>query len=77
MAIDPKKATSEQQVQQLIAAMGSMGEMAHTLYNSVLQAGANKREAEMAMTAWISAFWHETMEDARRKNGGQQDAEAE
>lgn len=75
MANDPKKAA--EQAQQLIMALGSMSEMAHSVYNSMLQSGASKREAEVAMTAWIGAFWHESMEDARRNNGRAQDGQAE
>lgn len=29
------------------------------------------------MNAWIAAFWHESMEDARRNNGRAQNGKAE
>lgn len=57
---------ANKQTQQLITALGGMSEMAHTVYNSMIQSGASRREAEVAMTAWIGAFWHESMTDARR-----------
>ena len=73
MAIDPKKAA--EQVQQLMTALGSMSEMAHQIHQTMLQSGASKREAELAMNAWISAFWHESMEDARRSKERQNENE--
>lgn len=72
MAIDPKKAAAAQQAQQLMTALGSMSEMAHQVHQTMLQSGASKREAEVAMSAWVAAFWHESMEDARRSKEGQQ-----
>lgn len=77
MAIDPKKAAAAQQAQQLMTALGSMSEMAHQVHQAMLQSGATKREAELAMNAWISAFWHESMEDARRSKEKQDEGEQE
>lgn len=77
MAIDPKKAEAAKQAQQLVTALGSMSEMAHQVHQAMIQSGASKREAEVAMNAWIAAFWHESMEDARRNNGRAHDGEAE
>ena len=45
--------------------------MSHVFYTSMIDAGATSREATAAMNGFIAAFWHEQMEDARRKNGGQ------
>ena len=75
MAIDPKKAA--EQAQQLMTALGSMSEMAHQVHQTMLQSGASKREAELAMNAWISAFWHESMEDARKSREAQNEGEQE
>lgn len=75
MAIDPKKAA--EQAQRLMTALGSMSEMAHQVHQTMLQSGASKREAELAMNAWISAFWHESMEDARRSKERQNEGEQE
>ena len=75
MAIDPKKAA--EQAQQLMTALGSMSEMAHQVHQTMLQSGASKREAELAMNAWISAFWHESTEDARRSKEKQDEGEQE
>ena len=69
--MDKKKQTQEQ-VNALVAALGSFAEMAHIFYTSMIEAGASNREATEGMKAYISAFYHEQMEDARRKNGGQQ-----
>lgn len=65
------------QAQQLMTALGSMSEMAHQVHQAMLQSGATKREAELAMSAWISAFWHESMEDARRSKEPQNEGEQE
>ena len=54
-----------------------MSEMAHQVHQTMLQSGASKREAELAMNAWISAFWHESMEDARRSKERQNEGEQE
>lgn len=75
MAIDPKKAA--EQAQQLMTALGSMSEMAHQVHQTMLQSGASKREAELAMNAWIAAFWHESMEDARKSREAQNEGEQE
>ena len=77
MAIDPKKAAAAKQAQQLMTALGSMSEMAHQVHQAMLQSGATKREAELAMNAWISAFWHESMEDARKSREAQNEGEQE
>ncbi len=77
MAIDPKKAAAAQQARQLMTALGSMSEMAHQVHQAMLQSGASKREAELAMNAWIAAFWHESMEDARKSREAQNEGEQE
>ena len=77
MAIDPKKAAAAQQARQLMTALGSMSETAHQVHQAMLQSGATKREAELAMNAWIAAFWHESMEDARKSREAQNEGEQE
>ncbi len=77
MAIGPKKAAAAQQARQLMTALGSMSEMAHQVHQAMLQSGASKREAELAMNAWIAAFWHESMEDARKSREAQNEGEQE
>ena len=46
-------------------------EQVNSLVTALIDAGATSREATAAMNGFIAAFWHEQMEDARRKNGGQ------
>ena len=60
------------QVNGLIAALGGFAEMTHIFYTSMIDAGATSREATAAMNAFVAAFYHEQVEDVRRKNGGQQ-----
>ena len=68
--MDQKKKQQEQ-VNSLVAALGGFSEMTHVYYEAMIGAGATNREATAAMNAFVAAFWHEQMEDARRKNGGQ------
>ena len=66
-----KKQQENKQVNELVAALGGFAEMTHVYYEAMIGAGATNREATAAMNGFIAAFWHEQMEDARRKNGGQ------
>ena len=66
------KQPENKQVNELVAALGGFAEMTHVYYEAMIGAGATNREATAAMKAFVAAFWHEQMEDARRKNGGQQ-----
>lgn len=66
-----KKQQQEKQVNDLVAALGGFAEMTHVYYEAMIGAGATNREATSAMNAFVAAFWHEQMEDARRKQGGQ------
>ena len=68
--MDPKKKQQEQ-VDSLVAALGGFAEMTHIFYTSMIDAGATSREATAAMNAFVAAFYHEQVEDARRKKGGQ------
>lgn len=61
----------QKQVNDVVTALGGIAEMSHVFYTSMIDAGATSREATSAMNAFVAAFWHEQMEDARRKKGGQ------
>ena len=54
-------------VQELMLSMGAMAEMVHGFHDGMIQAGASEKEATAAMCSFVTAFWHESMEDARRK----------
>lgn len=71
--MDQKKKQQQQQeqVNGLITALGGFAEMAYIFYTSMIDAGATHREATAAMNAFVAAFYHEQMEDVRRKQGGQ------
>ena len=71
--MDQKKKQQQQQeqVNSLVAALGGFAEMTHVYYEAMIGAGATNREATAAMNAFVAAFWHEQMEDARRKQGRQ------
>lgn len=64
------KQPENKQVNELVAALGGFAEM-NVYYEAMIGAGATNREATSAMNAFVAAFWHEQMEDARRKKGGQ------
>lgn len=61
----------QKRVNDVVTALGGIAEMSHVFYTSMIDAGATSREATSAMNAFVAAFWHEQMEDARRKKGGQ------
>ena len=71
--MDQKKKQQQQQeqVNELVAALGGFAEMTHVYYEAMIGAGATNREATAAMNAFVAAFYHEQVEDARRKQGGQ------
>lgn len=54
-------------VEKMILGLGAMAEMAHSFYTAMIKSGASNREASEGMNGFIAAFWHESMEDARRK----------
>lgn len=62
----------QKQVNDVVTALGGIAEMSHVFYTSMIDAGATSREATAAMNAFVAAFYHEQVEDVRRKNGGQQ-----
>lgn len=51
----------------LILSLGAFAEMAHIFYTSMIKAGATEKEATEAMKAYVFSFYHEQIEDARRK----------
>lgn len=69
------KQPENNQVNDLVASLGAFAEMAHIFYEAMIKSGATNREATAAMNAFVAAFWHEQMEDARRKEKEQQDGE--
>lgn len=61
-------------VEDIKMVLGSLAEMAHFFYTSMIKAGADRQEATAGMQSYINAFWMDTMTNARRAN---QQAEAE
>lgn len=66
-----KNKKQQEQINGLVTALGGFAEMTHIFYTSMIDAGATSREATAAMNAFVAAFYHEQVEDARRKKGGQ------
>jgi hypothetical protein len=52
----------------MMTGLGAIAEMAHSFYSAMIGCGASPSEATAGMQGFISAFWHESMEDARAKN---------
>ena len=69
--MDQKKKQQEQ-VNELVAALGGFAEMTHVFYNAMVDAWADNTEAQNATNTFILAFWHEQMEDARQKRRQQE-----
>lgn len=67
------KQPKNNQVNDLVAALGGFAEMTHVYYEAMIGTGATNREATAAMNAFVAAFWHEQMEDARRQKKEQQE----
>ena len=67
----------QKQVNDVVTALGGIAEMSHVFYTSMIDAGATSREATAAMNAFVAAFWHEQMEDARRSKEKQDEGEQE
>lgn len=61
------------QVNDLVASLGAFAEMAHIFYMSMIKAGATEKEATEAMKAYVFSFYHEQIEDARRKEKEKQE----
>jgi len=70
--MDQNKNQQQKQVNEVVAALGGFTEMTHVFYDAMIGTGASNREATAAMNAFVAAFWHEQMEDARRKQREQQ-----
>lgn len=66
----------ENPVQDLMVAMGALAEISNNFHVQMINAGASEREADSATNGFIAAFWHEAMEDSRRKKEAQDDGEA-
>lgn len=65
---------SPSDAEQLITAIGAIAEMSHAFYDAMIKCGASPREAIAGMQSFTAQFWHESMEDARRKRR-EEDAE--
>lgn len=66
-------ASKQDQIKALMQGLGAMAEMAHAFHGLMVKAGATKQEADVALTAYIQAFWHESMQDARASRAKQQE----
>lgn len=60
--------SSKDPVKDLVNAFGTLGEMAHVIYTSMLNAGADRVEATAGMQGFIHAWWSDAMNNARREN---------
>lgn len=65
------------EVEKMMMGLGAVAEMAHAFYTAMLGCGASTSEATAGMQGFILAFWHESMEDSRRKQREAQQSEEE
>lgn len=61
------------EVDRLMITVGAAAEIAHGFYAAMIKSGASQREATAGMQSFIAQFWHESMEDARRKRRKEQE----
>lgn len=60
-------------IEALMTAIGAAAEIAHGFYAAMVKSGASSTEARAGMQSFIAQFWHESMEDARRKRREEQE----
>lgn len=60
-------------IERLMTAVGAMAEIAHGFYEAMIKCGASASEARAGMQSFVAQFWHESMEDARRKRMEEQE----
>lgn len=63
------------QILDLLNAIGSLAEMAHHFYGAMINAGAEKAEATAGMQSFITAYWMDAMNGARREKQDNEQAE--
>lgn len=71
--MDPKDRAK--QVLELLNAIGSLAEMAHHFYSTMIDAGADKTEATAGMQGFITAYWTDAMNNARKERREDEQAE--
>ena len=59
---------SRNPVEDIVTLLGTLGEMAHIFYTSMLKSGADRQEATAGMQSFITVWWSDSMSNARREN---------
>jgi hypothetical protein len=65
------------EIDKMVASIGAIAELAHTFYSAMVRCGASPSEATAGMQGFIAAFWHDSMEEGRRKQREAQQNEEE
>ena len=60
-------------VENIAALIGSIGEMAHIFFTSMMEAGADRQEATAGMQCFITVYWSDAMNNARKENQDRED----
>lgn len=60
-------------IEKMMLGFGALAEIVHNFYTAMIKSGASPQEAQAGTNAFIAAFVHESMAQAREKNreGGQ------
>lgn len=53
--------------------LGSLGEMAHIFFTSMMESGADRQEATAGMQCFITVYWSDAMNNARKENQDRED----
>lgn len=71
--MDPRD--KAKQILELLNGIGSLAEMAHHFYGAMINAGADKAEATAGMQTFITTYWTDAMNNARREKRENEQAE--
>ena len=60
-------------VEGIASLIGSIGEMAHVFFVSMINAGADRQEATAGMQCFITVYWSDAMNNARKETQDRED----
>ena len=64
---------SKNPVENIAALIGSIGEMAHIFFTSMMESGADRQEATAGMQCFITVYWSDAMNNARKETQDRED----
>lgn len=60
-------------VEGIASLIGSIGELAHVFFAAMINAGADRKEAIAGMQSFITVYWADAMNTARKENQDRED----